>query len=138
MGLLLLAAPISVAGSTLFIKQRAAGMSSLLLNRDAMWLGAALLGAVAFTVEQPLAVVWTTRALLCVLYLALVASVLTFGVYFWLLRYVPAYRVSLISFVSPVFALLLGAAIGGEPLGARTLIGTALVLGGVGLAVQRG
>jgi drug/metabolite transporter (DMT)-like permease len=138
MGLLLLCAPFSVAVSTLVIKQRAAGMSSLLLNRDAMWIGAALLAAVAFAIEQPFAVTWTAPALLSVLYLALVASVLTFGVYFWLLRYVPAYRLSLTSFVSPPVALLLGAAIGGEPLGPRTLLGTALVLGGVGLAMQKG
>ena len=63
---------------------------------------------------------------------------LTFGVYFWLLRYVPAYRMSLISFVTPVVALMLGASIGDEPIGPRTLLGTALVLGGVGLTVLKG
>jgi drug/metabolite transporter (DMT)-like permease len=137
MGLLLLLAPLSVAASTLYFKQRAAGASSLLLNRDAMWIGAAMLGACAFGLESPLDVVWTPRALLSLLYLSLVASVLTFGVYFWLLRYVPAYRMSLISFITPLVALLLGASIGGEPIGARTLLGAALVLGGVALAVQR-
>lgn len=136
MGLLLLLAPFSVAASTLFFKHKAAGASSLLLNRDAMWIGAALLGACAFALERPLEVVWTTSALLSLLYLSLLASVVTFGVYFWLLRYVPAYRMSLISFVTPLVALLLGTFIGGEPIGPRTVLGALMVLTGVGLAVR--
>jgi drug/metabolite transporter (DMT)-like permease len=138
MGLLLLLAPLSVAASTLYFKHKAGGVSSLLLNRDAMWLGAAMLGACAFLLEQPLAVVWTPRAIMSLLYLALMASVLTFGVYFWLLRYVPAYRMSMISFITPLVALLIGTYLGGEPIGPRTVFGALLVLGGVGLTVQRG
>jgi len=137
MGLLLLLAPLSVAASTLFFKQRAAGASSLLLNRDAMWIGASLLGACAFVLEQPLETVWTTRAWLSLLYLSVMASVVTFGVYFWLLRYVPAYRMSLISFVTPLVALLLGTFVGGEPIGPRTVLGALLVLAGIGLAMRR-
>jgi len=138
MGLLLLLAPFSVAASTLYFKHKAGHVSSLLLNRDAMWLGAAMLGACAFVLEQPLEVVWTARAVMSLLYLSLMASVLTFGVYFWLLRYVPAYRMSMISFITPLVALLIGAFIGGEPIGPRTVFGALLVLGGVGLTVQRG
>jgi drug/metabolite transporter (DMT)-like permease len=138
MAALLLLAPLSVAASTLYIKQRASGMSSLLLNRDGMWLGAVLLGACALALEEPLAVVWTPSAVLSLLYLSLMASVLTFTVYFWLLRYVPAYRMSLISFVTPLIALLIGTLLGGEPLGARTVLGAALVLGGIGLAMKKG
>jgi drug/metabolite transporter (DMT)-like permease len=137
MGALVLLAPFSVSISTLLIKTRAAGSSSLILNRDAMFIGAAVLGITAFCVESPLEVVWTTPAILSVLYLSLAGTVVTFGTYVWLLRFVPAYRMSLTSFVIPVFALLLGAAIGGEPLGPRTLFGTALVLGGVGLANRK-
>jgi drug/metabolite transporter (DMT)-like permease len=137
MGLLLLLAPASVTISTLLIKARASGSSSLVLNRDAMLVGAGVLTACAFTLESPLAVRWTPVAIASVLYLALVGSVLTFGVYLWLLRYVPAYRMSLVSFVIPVVALLLGAAFGGEPLGATTLFGTGLVVGGVALAARK-
>ncbi|MBC7171192.1 MAG: DMT family transporter, partial [Polyangiaceae bacterium] len=137
MGLLLLLAPLSVTFSTLFIKRRASGSSSLLLNRDAMLIGALLLGAVAFVREEPLAVHWTAGAVLSVLYLALPGTVLTFGAYMWLLRYVPAYRMSLVSFITPVVALLVGATLGGEPLGARTLLGTALVLAGCALVLRR-
>ncbi|MDB4987587.1 MAG: superfamily drug/metaboltie permease [Myxococcaceae bacterium] len=137
MGLLVLLAPLSVSVSTLLVKQRASGTSSLLLNRDAMLIGATMLGTAAFLFESPLDVVWTELAVWSVIYLALVGTVVAFGVYMWLLRYVPASRMSMTSFVLPVIALLLGAAVGGEPLGPRTLLGTALVLGGVSLASLR-
>jgi drug/metabolite transporter (DMT)-like permease len=137
MGLLVLLAPLSVSVSTLLIKQRASGSSSLLLNRDAMLIGAAVLGVTAFVFESPLQVVWTAPAILSVAYLAIVGTVVTFGTYMWLLRFVPAYRMSLISFAIPVVALLVGAAFGGEPVGPRTLAGTALVLGGLGLASRK-
>jgi O-acetylserine/cysteine efflux transporter len=63
--------------------------------------------------------------------------VLTFGVYLWLLRYVPAYKLSLVSFVIPVIALFLGALLGGEPLEAHTLLGAGIVLAGVGLVLAQ-
>jgi drug/metabolite transporter (DMT)-like permease len=138
MGLWVLLAPLSVSVSTLMIKARASGSSSLVLNRDAMLIGAAVLGAIAFAREAPLAVVWTLPAVLSVLYLALVGTVVTFGTYMWLLRFVPAYRMSLTSFVIPVVALLFGTVFGGEPFGARTLFGTALVLGGLALSTRVG
>jgi drug/metabolite transporter (DMT)-like permease len=137
MGFWVLLAPLSVSVSTLLIKQRASGSSSMLLNRDAMLIGASALGLVACLVESPSHVHWTQAAVLSVLYLAAIGSVLTFGTYFWLLRYVPAYRMSLVSFVLPVVALLMGAAFGGEPLGVRTLSGTGLVLAGVSLVLRK-
>jgi drug/metabolite transporter (DMT)-like permease len=137
MGLWVLLAPLSVSASTLMIKTRASASSSLILNRDAILIGAAVLALAAFVFEEPLQVVWTLPAILSVLYLALLGTVVTFGVYMWLLRFVPAYRMSLTAFVIPVVALLLGAAIGDEPLGPRTLFGTALVLGGLGLSTRR-
>jgi len=133
-GLLVLLAPLSVSVSTLLIKKFATGASSLLLNRDSMLIGAVVLAATALLVESPFQVIWTVPALLSVLYLAIFGTVITFGAYMWLLRFVPAYRMALVSFVIPVVALLMGAVFGGEPLGPRTLLGTGLVLGGLGLA----
>lgn len=137
MGLLVLLAPFSVSISTLLIKKYATGASSLILNRDAMLIGAVVLAATAFTVEAPHQASWTAPAILSMLYLAIFGTVITFGAYMWLLRYVPAYRMALVSFVIPVVALFLGAMFGDEPIGPRTLLGTGLVLGGLGLASYR-
>lgn len=137
MGLLLLLAPLSVTFSTTLIKHRAAGASSLLLNRDAMLLGAILLLALAAVFERGSAVRITPGALFSVIYLATFGSAITYGAYMWLLRTVPAYRLSLVSYVTPVIALLLGSALRSEPFVATTLAGTVLVLSGVALTLRR-
>jgi drug/metabolite transporter (DMT)-like permease len=137
MGLLFLLAPASVTVSTTLIKRRAGGASSLLLNRDSMLLGGALLLALAAVFERGASVRVTGAAVFSVLYLALLGSVVTFGVYLWLLRSVPAYRLSLVSYVTPVVALLLGRTLGDEPFGGTTLAGTALVLAGVAFTLRK-
>jgi drug/metabolite transporter (DMT)-like permease len=137
MGLLVLLAPLAVCVSTLVIKQRAASASSLILNRDSILIGAALLSILAFVFERDESVTFSASAIGSILYLALFGTVFTFGVYLWLLRSVPAYRMSLTAFVTPVVALLVGALLGGEPLHAHTLAGTACVLGGVALVLGR-
>jgi drug/metabolite transporter (DMT)-like permease len=137
MGLAVLLAPAAVAVSTTYVKQRAAGSSSVLLNRDSMLLGGVALLAMALVLERDRTFSPTAAALGSILYLSLAGTVLTFGVYLWLLRTVPAYRMSLTSYVTPVIALLVGAAFGAEPLGGSTLGGTALVLAGVALTLAR-
>jgi len=134
--LLLLLAPASVAISTLLIKHRAAGASSVLLNRDSMLVGGAVLVLSALLLEHDAPQRWTPVALGSVVYLTLLGTVFTFGVYIWLLRHLPAYLLSLTSYLVPVLALLFGAAFGGEPLTATTLAGTGLVIGGVSLTLR--
>jgi drug/metabolite transporter (DMT)-like permease len=136
-GAILLASPIvSVVGTTV-VKRRGARVSSVLVNRDAMWIGAAMLSALAWFFERDAERHWTGAAIASVLYLSLAGTVVTFSLYFWLLRHVAANRMSLIAYVTPVVALLLGGLVGREPITGWTLAGTGLVLAGVGLVVRR-
>lgn len=135
-GLLVLLAPAAVTGSTLLAKQRAAGASSVLLNRDSMLMGSAILCVFALVFERDEPRRWSAAALGSIAYLGLVGTVFTFGVYMWLLRHLPAYLLSLTSFVVPALALLFGALAGGEALTLTTLAGAALVLLGVGLTLR--
>lgn len=135
--LLLLLAPASVAASTLLIKQRAHGASSVLLNRDSMLVGGGLLLLLALVFERDAEQHWTASAIACVAYLAFAGTVFTFGVYLWLLRHLPAFFLSLTSYVVPVIALLLGVLLGDEPFTLTTLAGALLVLAGVALTLRR-
>ncbi|MCU0735061.1 MAG: DMT family transporter [Methylotetracoccus sp.] len=71
----------------------------------------------------------STQNLLAIVYLGVVATTLGFSLYFFLLRRLTATALSLISLVSPILALLLGHWINHEPLTARILTGTSLVMG---------
>lgn len=129
--LVLCASPAVSAIGTTVLKRHGARTSSVVVNRNAMWLGAVVLCGVALAFEEPPRAGWNAGAIGSVLYLALFGTVLTFSLYFWLLRSVAAHKLSLIAYVVPAVALLLGS-LGGEPITAFTLAGTAAILLGVG------
>lgn len=136
-GAIFLLSPISATVGQTIIKRNAARYSASLLNRNGMAVGALLLWVPALALEDPLAITWTTRGVLSVAYLSLVGTVLTFGLYYWLLRFAPSNRLSLISYVNPAIALWLGAMVAHEPVAATTLGGSALILAGIWLALRR-
>jgi drug/metabolite transporter (DMT)-like permease len=128
---------VSVVGNTA-VKARGGGVNSLALNRNAMLLGAALLCVLAASLESDLEARWTPRALASVAYLALAGTALTFGLYFWLLRFVDAHKMGLIAYVTPAIALLLGKAVDDEPVTRHTLAGAGCILAGVVCVVRGG
>ena len=136
-GALLLLAPLAVTISTTLVKLRASAASSVVLNRDSMLIGGVTLLLLSFVTERGEPVRWTAMAVWSVLYLALAGTVVTFGSFLWLLRTVPAYRLSLWNYVTPALALWLGALVLGEYVGASTVAGTALVIFGVALTLRR-
>lgn len=135
-GAVLLLSPLVSAVGTVVVKREGAGVSSLLLNRNGMALGAVLLLALAAATERDAPARWSGAAVASVLYLAIAGTVVTFGLYYWVMRYAPASRLSLIAYVTPAIALSLGAAVGDEPVGWHTVAGAALVLGGVAAVLR--
>src|SRR5215471_19069738 len=73
---------------------------------------------------------WTISrgAWLALAYLTVVGSIIAFTVYLWLLHHESPTRVGTYAYVNPVVAVLIGYFLGGEALGLRTILGTALVL----------
>ena len=137
MGLLLFLSPISVVIGTTLVKRYGGGVSSTLLNRNGMFVCAGLLLGAAYAFERDAAINWTVSAVSSVLYLAIMGTVVTFSLFFWLLRYAPAHRLALIAYVTPAIAIFLGWAFAGEPVTASTLTGAGCVLCGVLLVVNR-
>lgn len=77
------------------------------------------------------------HAALAILYLVVFGSLIAFTAFVWLLARMPATRVSSHAYVNPVIAVALGYFVAGEPITARTLIGTALVLASVVLILRK-
>ncbi|MCH9688309.1 MAG: DMT family transporter [Deltaproteobacteria bacterium] len=136
-GALLLLSPLSAAAGQIIIKRHGQSASATLLNRDAMFVGAGLLWLCALPFEDQSTAVLTPTAVGSVIYLAIIGTAVTFGLYYWLLRYVAASRLSLIAYVTPAVALWLGWAVDGETLAWSTLLGSALILVGIALALRR-
>ena len=71
------------------------------------------------------------RSVLGFAYMVGAASILAFTAYVWLLRVSTPSRVASYAFVNPLVAVVLGAAVGGEPLNARTALAAVLILAAV-------
>ncbi len=71
------------------------------------------------------------RAGASILYLAFFGSVLGFALFFYILKHISATRVSLITLVTPVTALLLGKYLNNEPVGLQITSGALMILAGL-------
>jgi drug/metabolite transporter (DMT)-like permease len=65
---------------------------------------------------------------IALLYLIFAGSILGFTAYVWLLHHESPTKVGTYAYVNPVVAVILGYWLGGEPLGARTVVGALCVL----------
>jgi drug/metabolite transporter (DMT)-like permease len=61
-------------------------------------------------------------------YLIIAGSIVGYTAYVWLLHYESPTKVGTYAYVNPVVAVIVGAGIGGEVIGRRTLLGMALIL----------
>lgn len=75
---------------------------------------------------NPTPLVWTS-----LLFQTLIVSFASFLAWFWLLRTYLASRLGVYSFLTPVFGVVLGALLLGEPLEGRFVLGALLVFGGI-------
>ena len=70
----------------------------------------------------------SAHAWFALVYLIIAGSIVGFTAYVWLLHYESPTKVGTYAYVNPVVAVALGYFVGGEAVGARTLLGTLLVL----------
>jgi drug/metabolite transporter (DMT)-like permease len=68
------------------------------------------------------------HAWMALAYLIVAGSIVGFTAYVWLIHHESPTKVGTYAYVNPVVAVLVGYFLGGEALGARTILGTFLVL----------
>ena len=86
---------------------------------------------------SPLDFHWTASAVICVLYLAVMGSITAFWLYYWLLQHMDVTRAMMISLVTPLLAVVIGAFWRGEQLNIQTFFGAIFILTSVALVVLR-
>jgi drug/metabolite transporter (DMT)-like permease len=133
---LLLVAPLTSAFGVVAVKRWSAGMHPLAIVTAPMGMAAAGMGCLALAGESGQPPRLSGLPLAALLYLALIGTALAFTLYFWLLGRLPATTLSLINYLTPIVALLVGGVALGEPVTTRILAGSALVVGGVAAAMR--
>ena len=137
-GVAILTASVLIQGvPQVLIKRDGARIPAAFLSGVGMACGAAVLAALAGVRGEWASGLPASAAVLgSIAYLAVFGSVITFLIYFSLLRRLSATLMALVAILTPPIALVLGFLVKGERLGAMTLTGGAMVLGGV-LLFQR-
>lgn len=130
-----LASVVAAAFNLVVVKKYARHADVVALNAWAMGLGAICLLALSAVVERGTALSWSRDNVAAIVYLALVGSVTAFLSYFHLIKVMEATKLSLITLVFPIVAVILGRIFLNEPGDPRAWMGMAAVLGGVGLAL---
>ncbi len=106
------------------------------LNAPAMLIGALALAAASFVAGDGFTLPSDAGTWSAILYLAIAGSVVTFLIYFSLLKTWSVTSLSFISVFTPAVAVFLGVAVLGERLTVLTIVGAALILGGVTIALS--
>lgn len=96
-----------------------------------------LLGVGFLAEGNPLSFNWTWSAVICVVYLAIMGSIIAFLLYYWLLMRIDVTKAMMISLVTPLVAVIIGGIYLGEKLAVQIIFGGLLVLGSVGLIIFR-
>jgi drug/metabolite transporter (DMT)-like permease len=96
------------------------------------------LSLVGITTERARTLELTPTAIAAVLYLGVFGSALAFVGWYWLFTKTTATNSSLILFITPIVALLLGRLVLHEDLEPAAALGTLLILSGVYMTVTRG
>ncbi len=86
---------------------------------------------------NPLNFHWTWRAVICVLYLTILGTIAAFWLYYWLLSKIESTKAMMISLVTPLIAVVVGAIFLDERLPPQTFFGGVLIIASIGLIVFR-
>jgi drug/metabolite transporter (DMT)-like permease len=119
------------ASIAVIIKKYGFHLNPLSMNFIPMIIAGIVLILLGFLMEDFSQLKFDSSAILSVLYLAIFGSIVTFTSYYWLLKRISVVILSLIAFITPIVALVLGAIVYDEQLSSRALWGTILVLTGL-------
>jgi drug/metabolite transporter (DMT)-like permease len=118
--------------------KRHAHNDPLITLPPAMLIAGIVVAAIGVAAERPeLHRAFSLPSWGALLYLAIAGSGIAFFLNLWLLQRIAAWIVGLSSLIIPVIAVAVGVAFGGEQFGVRELLGAALVIAGVWIALSR-
>jgi len=134
---LVLCAPVSWALGSTLARRLPGRQDTFMLPAMQFLTGGVALALLAALRGERLPVDASTSSWLALGYLWIFGSLVAFTSYNWLLRNTRPVVATSYAYVNPIIAVVIGAALSGEPLGVTTLVANALIVGAVMLALRR-
>ena len=135
--LALLAAALSYACGAIYARRNVRGLRPMVPAVFQVTFACIITMTLAFTLERPLETTPDVQALVSILWLGLLGSGLAYLCFFRLLGPWGATRLTAVAYVIPVVGITLGVLVLGEPIDARVIMGTGMIIGGIGLVNSR-
>jgi drug/metabolite transporter (DMT)-like permease len=136
--LALIGAAASYAVGGVYARRNVRGLRPMIPALFQVTFGLIMVGIPAIVLEGPIRLDIRPEAIFAVVWLGLLGSGAAYLVFFRLLGHWGATRTSLVAYLLPIWGILLGALVLAEPVDARLILGTALVIGGIALVNRRG
>lgn len=131
----LLAAVLVYSSGTVWIKRIGDDSPPLATTAGALAVSLPLFGMLWWGLDGRIPGAIPVRAELAIVYLGVFGSVLGFALYYYVIKHMETGKVSLITLVTPVIALLLGSMLNGEDVSARVWLGALSI--GFGLTIHQ-
>lgn len=135
-GIAVVLAAVSYALATIYARRHTKGHSHLTVAFGQMLTASGILVPASLLLEHPWTLTPTFPAFASIFTLAVLGTAFAYLLYFWLISNVGATRTSLVTYISPVIAVILGALILNEHLQWTTVGGLGLIIAGVGLVTN--
>lgn len=129
-------AVISSSWASVFAKREIGEVNPLLGTAVQFCVGAVVLCVVSLVTETGRSSDWNSTSILALAFLTVFGSVITFSLYYWLLRRMQAYQLSTINLVVPVVAMVEGALLLRERLPVLMIAACVLVLVSVAIVLR--
>lgn len=131
--LAVLAASIVASLGATFAKRNANDVPPLATVGPGQIVGAIVLGAIALVSERSASIHFTPASAAALAYLVVFGSGIAFLAFFTLVRTMAVTRLTLLTYITPIVAVLLGLLVAHEQLAPTTFLGVAIVFTGIGL-----
>jgi drug/metabolite transporter (DMT)-like permease len=133
----ILASTLMQGASLIVLKRMGKEISTTSITLGGMTFGIVILYFLAFLFEDFRQIHFDAKGIGSIVYLGTFGSVVTFLTYYWLLRRVQAVYLSLVTLVTPLLAVILGAIVLGETLEPNVFTGATAICAGILVANGR-
>jgi len=119
--------------SSVMVKRLHVGMHTLSVSTGGMIIATPLFVVTWIALDGELPAEIPAHAMWSIIYLGVIATVIGFNLYFYILKHLPASQVALLMLITPVFALWIGKLFNNESVGWTAWLGTLLIILGMGI-----
>ncbi len=136
-GLAMIGSAFSSACANVYAKHQGASLNPLVTVAVLLSCGGIALTAFSLVVEPQSRWLWTGESIFALLFLSIFGSLLAFIGLYWLIKHIDVTKASLLSFVTPIIAVIIGTVALDEQVGFHTLLGTACIFIGIYLVTRK-